>query len=385
MDFPLRQSTASQEIILGKFVDVIDGDTPETGLTIANTDIKIWKYGATALVNKNSGGATHMAAGMYSAVLDATDTNTLGALEIVVHVAGALYVTFRGVVLPAQVFDAFFMNIDRLPVHVMEIADDVITGPSILNGAFSTNKFGTGAFTAATFGDSFLTAAKVAPDAGAEIAVAVRTELATELGRIDGTVSSRASQATLDTLDNYVDTEVAAIVGIVTAVQAKTDLLPAQPAAVGSAMTLGTDAVSAAAMSAAAVAEIQSGLATASALATVSAFLDTEVAAILAAVDTEVAAIKLKTDLIPAAPAAVGDVPTAAQNAAGLLDLANAIETGLTVRGLLRVLGSAGAGKVSGAATTSMIFRNAVADTKPRITATVTPDGDRTAVTIDAT
>jgi hypothetical protein len=45
-----------------------------------------------------------------------------------------------------------------------------------------------------------------------------------------------------------------------------------------------------------AVTEIQSGLATAAALATVDDFLDTEVAAILAAVDTEVAAIKAKTD-----------------------------------------------------------------------------------------
>ncbi len=44
--------------------------------------------------------------------------------------------------------------------------------------------------------------------------------------------------------------------------------------------------------------ELQAGLATASALATVSAFVDTEVAAILAAVDTEVAAIKAVTDQI---------------------------------------------------------------------------------------
>lgn len=42
--------------------------------------------------------------------------------------------------------------------------------------------------------------------------------------------------------------------------------------------------------------ELQSGLATSSALSTVAGYLDTEVAAILAAVDTEVGAIKTQTD-----------------------------------------------------------------------------------------
>lgn len=54
---------------------------------------------------------------------------------------------------------------------------------------------------------------------------------------------------TLATIAAYIDTEVAAI-------KAKTDNLPSSPAAVGSAMTLATDAISAAALSAAAVDEI---------------------------------------------------------------------------------------------------------------------------------
>jgi hypothetical protein len=65
MSIKLKQSTASQEIPLGVFVDAADGFTAETALTIANTDIKIWKTGATALANKNSGGATHIAGGVY--------------------------------------------------------------------------------------------------------------------------------------------------------------------------------------------------------------------------------------------------------------------------------------------------------------------------------
>ena len=54
-----------------------------------------------------------------------------------------------------------------------------------------------------------------------------------------------------------------------TAIKAKTDTIPASPAAVGSAMTLATNSITAAAVATDAVAEIQSGLATAAALQTV--------------------------------------------------------------------------------------------------------------------
>jgi hypothetical protein len=106
--FFLRQSTASQEIPLGPFVDSTDGNTAETGLTIANTDIKLLKAGGTSESNKNSGGATHIASGRYYAVLDATDTNTVGALRVSVHVAGALPVWLDCWVLEEAVYDAFY-------------------------------------------------------------------------------------------------------------------------------------------------------------------------------------------------------------------------------------------------------------------------------------
>lgn len=105
---PLRQSTASQEIPLGYFLDSTDGDTEETALTIANTDIKLWKNGAVALAAKNAGGAVHMSDGVYYAALDATDTGTLGPLIIFVHVAGALTARLECVVYPAPVYDALF-------------------------------------------------------------------------------------------------------------------------------------------------------------------------------------------------------------------------------------------------------------------------------------
>jgi hypothetical protein len=67
-----------------------------------------------------------------------------------------------------------------------------------------------------------------------------------------------------------------------------------------------------------------------------------------------------------------------------LLDRSNAVETGITPRGALRLAVAASAGKLSGAATTTVVIRD-VADGKDRVTATVDADGNRTATTVDVT
>ncbi len=66
-----------------------------------------------------------------------------------------------------------------------------------------------------------------------------------------------------------------------------------------------------------------------------------------------------------------------------LLDRSNAIETGLTPRQAWRLMAAALAGKLSGAATTTVTIRNAVQDSKNRIVATVDVDGNRSAITTD--
>lgn len=71
--------------------------------------------------------------------------------------------------------------------------------------------------------------------------------------------------------------------------------------------------------------------------------------------------------------------------AAALLDLAGAIETGVTTRQAIRAMLAATAAKLSGAGTGTETFRNAVADSKDRIVATVDSSGNRTAITYDLT
>lgn len=110
-------------------------------------------------------------------------------------------------------------------------------------------------------------------------------------------------------------------------------------------------------------------LATATNLATVAGYLD-----------TEIAAIKAKTDLIPAAPAAVGDIVSASTIADAVWD--EAVDSTITARQSIRLANSALGGKASGLNTTTAVYRD-LADTKDRISATVDADGNRTAVTRD--
>lgn len=183
--------------------------------------------------------------------------------------------------------------------------------------------------------DYFVVSDYTAPPSAATVASQVRTELTTELGRIDAAVTTRATPA-------QVAEELVTYDGPTNAEMIARSLASAD-------------------------------YATATNLAAAKAVAD---------------AIKLKTDNLPASPAAVGSamVLTSGERdsvAAAMLDLAAGIETGLTLRQAMRLLAAASAGKLSGAATTTIVIRNAAADSKDRITATVDADGNRSAITLD--
>jgi hypothetical protein len=123
-------------------------------------------------------------------------------------------------------------------------------------------------------------------------------------------------------------------------------------------------------------------LATAANLATVAGYLDTEIAAILedtgTTIPAAIAALPTDADVNAQCDTAISDaaIPTAV--------LAGTVEGTTTLTQSLRLMMSALFGKVSGAPTGPIVFRD-IGDTKPRISATVDADGNRTAVTKDAT
>jgi hypothetical protein len=145
------------------------------------------------------------------------------------------------------------------------------------------------------------------------------TNEAVEIGPSSGTYR-------LDLTAGEMNGDTIAVLVKTSTTDAKTTVLIFYPTVIATA-ALGVNLVSAAAdsinasvLATDAVAEIQSGLATATNLATV---------------DTVVDAIKAKTDNLPASPAATGDIPTATQNADELLKRDMSAVTGEASRSVL--------------------------------------------------
>jgi len=213
----LRQSTAV-DVGIGPFVDATDGVTAETGLTLAQADIRLKKNnGAWAQVNDNTS-ATHEENGWYEKELDATDTNTVGRLIIAVHESGALPVWHEFWVLEEAIYDALFAAsaTGALPVSSSGIASSAfatgaINAAAIASDAITAAKIADGAIDSATFAAGAITANAIAADAigASELAADAVTEIQSGL----------ATAAALTTVDTVVD-----------AIQAKTDNLPSDPA-----------------------------------------------------------------------------------------------------------------------------------------------------------
>lgn len=285
----LKQSTAT-DVELGPFVDSTDGVTAETGLTISQADCQLIKNGGAAAQKNDATSATHLAGGHYKVPLNTTDTNTLGRLRLYVNESGAVPVWRDFMVVPSNVWDSLF-GADKLQVHADEITAGLITAAAIATGAIDADALATDAVTEIQSGLATAAALTTIDDfLDTEIAaiLADTNELQTDWvngGRLDLLID--AIKAKTDNLpsdpadDSDIDTQLAAIAGYldteIAAIKAKTDLIPASPAAVGSAMTLAsgaitaaviaTDAIDSDAIAASAVTEIQSGLATSAGVA----------------------------------------------------------------------------------------------------------------------
>lgn len=125
----LEQST-SITIQLGPFLDEDDGKTAETGLTIAQADIRLSKNGGNIAQSNDSSGATHDELGWYALTLDTTDTNTLGRLLVIVHESGALPVWREFMIVTANVWDTL-CSTDKLQVHVAEMTADIVDASAL--------------------------------------------------------------------------------------------------------------------------------------------------------------------------------------------------------------------------------------------------------------
>jgi hypothetical protein len=173
----LKQSTAV-EVPVGPFLDEDDGKTQEPGLTITQADVRLKKGDADWGQKNEATTLVHEEAGWYRCLLDDTDTNTLGRLQLAIHETGALPVWREFEVLPAVVYDSLIAGSDFLQTDLQEwvgvaplaltsqrvqtsvaamqsnvlnaaaIAADAIQAAKIQDGALTAAKFASGAFDA---------------------------------------------------------------------------------------------------------------------------------------------------------------------------------------------------------------------------------------------
>jgi len=116
----LKQSTAV-EIKLGPFVDSTDGFTAESGLTIAQADVRLAKNGGDWAQKSETTTLVHEENGWYRCLLDTTDTATLGLLIVAVNETGALPVWREFMVVAAAVYDSLIGGGDTLPADLTQI------------------------------------------------------------------------------------------------------------------------------------------------------------------------------------------------------------------------------------------------------------------------
>lgn len=85
----LKQST-TVTVVIGPFLNATDGVTPLPALSLTSADIRLSKNGAAFAAKNDATAPIHLENGYYSCVMNATDTGTLGDLELAVFATGAV-------------------------------------------------------------------------------------------------------------------------------------------------------------------------------------------------------------------------------------------------------------------------------------------------------
>ncbi|HUU97764.1 MAG TPA: hypothetical protein VM487_18670 [Phycisphaerae bacterium] len=167
----LRQGT---EVIvpIGPFVDVADGFTPQTDITLGGNEAEVLKHGSDTVVDIS--GATWAAVtdcrGWYSLTLTTSLTDTLGILKVIVQDdSDCLPVDREFMVVTQQYWDSKYSTDVRqvdvtqwlgqavtadsnVPeVHVVGLDADVITATKIADNAIAAEHIANGAIDNATF------------------------------------------------------------------------------------------------------------------------------------------------------------------------------------------------------------------------------------------
>jgi len=213
----LKQSTAV-DVIVGPFLDETDGKTAETGLTVTQAEVRLSKNGGNMAQKNEATSLVHDELGYYDCNLDATDTNTLGRLQLMVHESGALPVYHEYMVVTANEYDSM-CSTDYKEVDLIQMGGVAQSGTDLKDFADAgydpaTNKVQ----------GVVLTDTTTAVTNTVNLSAASETQIdniETDTNEIQGKLPTNKIMGSSDATDK--DDEIDAI-------KAKTDNLPADPA-----------------------------------------------------------------------------------------------------------------------------------------------------------
>lgn len=160
----LEQGT-TPTLLIGPFVDEADGFTAEVGLTIVQADVRLSKNGGNMAQKTEVTACTHDELGYYTCPLDATDTGTLGILQVMVHESGARPVLHEFMVVPSNVYDSLVLGTDYLDTEVAAMAAGTVTAAAVATDAIDADAIADNAINAGALATDAITAAKIADGA----------------------------------------------------------------------------------------------------------------------------------------------------------------------------------------------------------------------------
>ena len=136
----LKQSTA-YTFRFGPFLHEDNGKAVVDDLTIEDSHIRVSKAGANFIDKNETTNAAHDEAGFYVVILNTTDTNTVGELQIACHMSGALPVFKTFQVVEEAIYDAVFAASATL-ITKIDAIDTVVDAVKVVTDAISTNGSG---------------------------------------------------------------------------------------------------------------------------------------------------------------------------------------------------------------------------------------------------
>jgi hypothetical protein len=212
----LKQSTAV-DVQVGPAVDSTDGNTEEGGLTITQGDVLLSKNGA-AWAQKNDATACTVDAtnaAFYKCPLNATDTGTLGRLQLSIHESGSLIIYHEFMVVPANVYDSLVGGSDYLQADTVQLAGTTQDATDLADFAATGYNPATHKVAGVVLTDTCTTNTDMV-DYSAEVAHlddditsrAPASEYDTEMARITANVATEAKQDIIDgVVDNILRTQ----------------------------------------------------------------------------------------------------------------------------------------------------------------------------------